>query len=321
MSKITKITAALSSLLTLALIPLHAQAGEWPESIWASWLPRAATPVKARIHDFNNLLNIIIVAIVIVVTAILIYTLVRFRAKANPTPSRTTHHVKLEIIWTVIPILILLIIVVPSFKLMYYSDRTAKPDMTLKVTGYQWFWGYSYPEQEIDEFTVYLIPPEQDDPKKEFAALRESKTYQRLLSTYDLGSGKPAFIVLPVKKNIRILVTAGDVLHSWAMPAFGIKKDAVPGRLNETWARIERPGIYYGQCSEICGTKHGFMPIEVRAVPEEQFEEWSKLMKTDAPAAMQYIADNTAQMAHPQIKVGELSLARLWLDFKGWWQN
>jgi cytochrome c oxidase subunit 2 len=180
-------------------------------------------------------------------------------------------------------------------------DRTEKPDLTLKVTGYQWYWGYSYPDQEIEEYSLYMIPDAADDKKNEFAELRAMPTYQRLLSTYELSSGKVGFIVLPVKKNIRILVTGGDVIHSFALPAFGVKKDAVPGRMNETWTRIKKPGIYYGQCSEICGIKHGYMPIEIRAVPQKQFNAWAKMMKEDTAAAFQMIQEATVQYASKQV--------------------
>lgn len=281
------------------------------DSIWAWWLPDAASPVKEHIHHFHKLLMIIITTIAVFVTVLLLYTIARFRRSANPNPSKTTHNVPLEIVWTLIPCLILLVIVVPSFKLMYYMDRTAHPDMTLNVTGYQWYWGYSYPDQGIDEFSLYMTPVAEDDKKNEFAELRALPTYQRLLSTYELSSGKVGFIVLPVKKNIRVLITANDVLHSWAMPSMGVKKDAVPGRSNETWLRIKAPGIYYGQCSELCGVKHGFMPIEIRAVPQEQFDQWATMMKTDSTAAFAMIQNATAQYAHPQIVAPKLTVKDL----------
>lgn len=279
--------------------------------IWASWLPDAVTPVKERIHEFHWLITMLMTGVLVFVVVLLLYTIVRYRRAANPVPSKTTHNVAIEIVWTLIPCLILLVIVVPSFKLMYYMDRTSKPDMTLKVTGYQWYWGYSYPDQEIDEFQVYMTPTEQDDPKNEYAHLRALPTYQRLLSTYDLASGQPAFVVLPIKKNIRIQVTGNDVIHSFALPQFGVKKDAVPGRLNETWARIEKPGIYYGQCSEICGVKHGFMPIEIRAVPQEQFDAWVAAMKTDSTAAFATIQEATAKYAHKQVVAPKLQIKDL----------
>ncbi len=282
-----------------------------PNDIWAQWLPDAASPIKERVHHFHELMMIIITSIVIVVAAAMVYTIWRYRAKKNPVPSTTTHNVPLEIVWTLIPCLILVVIMWFSLPLMYYMDTTAKPDLTLKVTGYQWYWGYSYPEQEIEEYTLYMVPSESDDPKNEFAALRAKPTYQRLLSNYELSSGQPGFVVLPVQKNIRVLTGASDVLHSFALPAFGVKKDAVPGRANETWIRINKPGIYYGQCSELCGTKHAYMPIEVRAVTPEQFDAWVATMKTDPAAAFAQVDLETAQYAHPQITAPHLTLTSL----------
>ncbi|MDB5478043.1 MAG: coxB [Alphaproteobacteria bacterium] len=300
----------------LLLLPHHALAQLHTEDIWATWLPEPVSPTKLRIHAFNDYVNGMVFAIVVVVAILLVYTLVRFRRNKNPTPSRTTHNVRLEIIWTLIPCLIVLAIVIPSLRLLYFTDRTTKPDLTLKVTGYQWYWGYAYPDQGIEEFSLNLIPNEESDAKKEFAALRDLPAYQRLLSTYDLASGKPAFVVLPVKKNIRVLTTGNDVIHSWAMPAFGVKKDAVPGRLNETWFRVDRPGIYYGQCSEICGINHAYMPIEIRVVPDDQFARWTELMKTDQPAAMDYIQTQTIQFAHRKIEDRHLTLPGMWQELK-----
>lgn len=315
MSKLFKFLTA----FFLASTPMAAHAGN-PDSIWATWLQDAAAPVKDHIHHFHNLLLCIITVIVIFVVALLFYTIWRFRRAKNPVASKTTHNVKLEIIWTLIPCFILLIIVVPSLKLMYYMDITNKPDVTLKVTGYQWYWGYSYPDQEIDEYKVNLVPDQSRDPKNEAAALRQLPTYQRLLSTYDQISGKPAFVVVPVQKNVRVLVTADDVIHSFALPAFGIKKDAVPGRLNETWFRAEKPGIYYGQCSEICGVDHGYMPIEIRAVEQKDFDQWAKMMKDDSTKAFDYVQSITVQYAHPQVIAPKMTLPLLWERFEQIWK-
>jgi cytochrome c oxidase subunit 2 len=167
----------------------------------------------------------------------------------------------LEVIWTVVPIVILIVIAVPSFKLLFYLDRTTNPDMTLKISGYQWGWSYSYPEHEGLEFNADIIPDEEIDEY-----IPEGKG-RRMLETYNP-------IVLPIEKNIQVLTTASDVIHAWTIPAFGIKKDAVPGRTNEAWVRITVPGIYYGQCSEICGISHASMPISVYAVPPEEYEAW-----------------------------------------------
>ncbi|MBU0800701.1 MAG: cytochrome c oxidase subunit II [Alphaproteobacteria bacterium] len=221
-------------------------------------MPEAATPVAERIHDFHNLLLWIITAITVFVMILLLIIIVRFNSKANPKPAQFTHNVGLEVAWTVIPVIILIIIAVPSLKLLYYGDRTHTPEMTLKVTGYQWYWGYEYPDHEGLSFMAYMVPDDQIDA---------SKGQHRLLSTDNE-------VVLPIDTDIQILVTAADVLHSFAVPAFGIKTDAVPGRTNETWVRITKPGVYFGQCSELCGKDHGFMPIQIRAVTKEEFEAW-----------------------------------------------
>lgn len=225
---------------------------------WQFGFQPAATPVAERLHDFHNFLLVIITLITIFVMVLMLYVMVRFRAKANPTPSMTTHNVPLEIIWTVIPVLILILIAVPSFKLLYYMDRTDDPEMTLKVTGYQWYWGFEYPDHGDISVTSNMIKEEDLDL---------AKGQIRLLST-----DNP--VILPVDTNIQVIVTAADVLHSFAVPAFGIKVDAVPGRINETWVRIEKPGVYYGQCSELCGQGHAFMPVEVIAVSKDDFAAW-----------------------------------------------
>lgn len=219
----------------------------------------AATPQMERITWFHDhLLMYVITVIVIFVTGLMAWVAIRYNAKANPTPSKTTHHVMLEILWTVLPVVILIVIAVPSFKMLYYLDRVEEPEMTLKVTGYQWYWGYEYQDHEGVNFLSYLVPDEEIDT---------SKGQKRLLST-----DNP--VVLPIDTNIQILVTSADVIHSFTIPAFGFKKDAVPGRMNETWVRIDKPGVYYGQCSQICGLKHAYMPVEIHAVTKEEFEQW-----------------------------------------------
>lgn len=231
-------------------------------------LQEAASPKMERLVEFHDMLLIIITAIVIFVFALLAWVIIRYNKTANPTPASFTHNVPIEIIWTVVPVVILVIIAIPSFNLLYYIDRTEEPDMTLKVSGYQWGWSYSYPDHEIEEYRSDMIAQEEID------------TYipdglgRRLLETYNP-------IVLPINQNIQILTTATDVIHSWTVPALGAKKDSVPGRWNETWTRISEPGIYYGQCSEICGVNHAFMPISVYAVPEEEFVAWTECVKGD----------------------------------------
>jgi cytochrome c oxidase subunit 2 len=236
-------------------IPAFAQEGATPTQLG---LRQPASSQMERIYEFHNLLLWIIIPIVIFVTGLLVWVAIRYRAKANPEPSKTTHHVALEILWTAIPVIILIIIAIPSFKMLYYLDRVEEPEMTLKVTGYQWYWGYEYQDHEGISFLSYPIPEEEID---------ESKGQRRLLSTDNK-------VVLPIDTNIQILITSADVIHAFTIPEFGFKKDAVPGRLNETWVRIEKPGIYYGQCSQICGVNHAYMPIEIEAVTKEEFEQW-----------------------------------------------
>ncbi len=252
---------------------------------WQLGMQEAATPVAQQIHDLHNLLLVIITAITLFVLGLLIYVVVRFNAKANPTPSRTTHNTTIEVLWTVVPVLILVGIAIPSFRLLYYQDRHPAPDMTLKVTGHQWYWSYEYPDHGNIAFDSLMIPEDQLKPGQ-----------PRLLEVDNR-------VVVPVDTNIRVLLTAADVLHAWAVPAFGIKTDTVPGRLNETWFRVERPGVYYGQCSELCGVNHGFMPIAVEAVSKAEFEKWVESRKTAAtpgmPEALQKVelernADQTA---------------------------
>jgi cytochrome c oxidase subunit II len=225
---------------------------------WQVNFQSAASPVAEMIRSLHDLLLFITIAISAFVLALLAYACIRYRADRHPVPSRRTHNSVLEIAWTAIPVLILVVIAIPSFKLLYFMDRAVNPEMTLKAIGRQWYWSYEYPDQGNFTFDAYMIA-EQD--------LTEDQ-----LRLYDVDNP----VVLPVETDIRLLTTASDVIHSWAMPALGVKMDAVPGRINETWLRIERPGIYYGQCSELCGDYHAFMPIKIEAVSKEDFEAWTK---------------------------------------------
>ena len=217
------------------------------------------TPVMTEIVHFHDVILMpVITGIVIFVMALLLYVMIRFNAKANPVPSKTTHNVPIEIIWTVVPVIILVLIAIPSFRLLYLGAVHPETEMTLKATGNQWYWTYEYPDNGGVSFSSYMVKN---------ADIDVSKDQKHLLSTDEA-------VVLPVDTNILIQVTASDVLHAFAVPAFGVKTDAVPGRLNETWVKIEKPGTYYGQCSELCGKDHGFMPIEVRAVSKEDFAQW-----------------------------------------------
>lgn len=225
-----------------------------PEN-WQTHFQEAGSVAMEKFVDFHNMLLIIIFAVVIFVFALLAYTCIKFHHKNNPTPKKFTHNVAIEILWTIVPCIILIIIAIPSFKLLYYVDTVGKMDMTVKVVGRQWFWQYEYPDDNI-AFDSYIIPDDQLKPDQ-----------IRLLSVDNE-------LVLPVDTDIRVMVTGGDVIHSFALPALGIKIDAVPGRVNETWVRITKPGKYYGQCSELCGIGHGFMPIALKAVSKDEYEAW-----------------------------------------------
>lgn len=230
---------------------------------WQMGFQPAASPVMEWVDGFHDFLLIVITLISVFVLALMIYVFIKFNAKANPTPSRTTHNTTIEVLWTVIPIVILVVIAVPSFKLMYYADRAVDADMTLKVAGNQFFWTYEYPDHDDLTFDAIMV----DDADLEDGDLR-------LLTTDNA-------VVLPVDTTIRLLLTANDVIHAWAVPAFGVKMDAVPGRLNETWFRIDKEGTYYGQCSELCGSNHGFMPIMVKAVSKDEFAAWVEKAKEE----------------------------------------
>ena len=262
-----KVYFLLGALTLMVLgLPLESFAQEASEIFKPEYgFPEAVTPVAEGIHKFHNMMMYIITGISVFVLALLVYVVLRFNEKANPTPSKTTHNVPLEIIWTLVPVLILLVIVVPSFRLLYFTDRVVDPEMTVKVTGYQWYWGVEYPDNDGVNFMSYMIPDDE---------INEEEGQKRLLSV-----DNPMY--LPVDTTIQIDVTAADVLHSFAMPSFGIKTDAVPGRMNQTWVRIEKEGTYYGQCSELCGANHAFMPMEVRAVSKEEFAKWIETKKAE----------------------------------------
>ena len=255
-------------LLSLLAFPIDSFAQEAAEALpYEFGFQEAVTPVAKEIQSFHNMMMYIITAITIFVLVLLVYVVVRFNEKANPEPSKTTHNVPLEVVWTLVPVLILLVIVVPSFRLLYFTDRVVDPEMTVKVTGYQWYWGVEYSDHDGLSYDVRMIEDEEIDT---------AKGQKRLLSV-----DNP--LVLPVDTTIQFDVTAGpdDVIHSFAMPSFGVKVDAVPGRMNQTWARIEKEGTYYGQCSELCGRNHAYMPMEIRAVSKEEFAKWIEKQKED----------------------------------------
>ena len=241
-------------LSTLILIPAYVFADQ-PRD-WQLGFQDAASQSMYEIVSFHNsILLPIIIAISVFVLFLMAYACFRFRESRNPNPSKTTHNVAIEVLWTLIPCLILIVMAVPSFKILYSQDTIPKADVTIKAIGYQWYWGYEYPDENII-FDSYMI---------------EEK---------DLLPGQPRLlavdneVIVPVNKVVKVLITANDVLHAWALPAFGVKRDAMPGRVNETWFKADRVGTFYGQCSELCGIKHAFMPITVKVVTDEEYQEW-----------------------------------------------
>jgi len=223
---------------------------------WEFKLQEAATPVMENITWFHNFLLVLITVITLFVLALLVIVVVKFNAKANPVPSRTTHNTLIEVAWTLIPVLILVALVVPSFRLLFLELDVPKADLTIKATGKQWYWSYAYP----------------DNGKFEFDSLMAQDKQPRLL-------GVDNEMVVPVNKVVRVQTTGADVIHSFAVPAFGIKIDAIPGRLNETWFKATKTGMFYGQCSELCGKDHAFMPIAVRVVNDQDFAAWVETAK------------------------------------------
>jgi cytochrome c oxidase subunit 2 len=251
---LTLLALAVLAGTAVALPALAQQIGE-PHN-WQFGMQEPATPVKDRIHSFHNLLLVIITLISLFVLGLLVYVIWRFNEKRNPVPSRTSHNTLIEVLWTVVPVLILVIIAIPSFKLMYYMDRTQSAEMTIKVTGHQWYWSYEYPDQGGFTFDSNMIAEDQIKPGQ-----------RRLLEVDNR-------LIVPTGTNVRVLIAGTDVMHSWFVPAFGVQMYAFPGRLNETWFNVEREGVYYGQCNQICGINHAFMPIAVEAVSKEKFQQW-----------------------------------------------
>jgi cytochrome c oxidase subunit 2 len=232
-----------------------ASAGLGQPSPWQLGLQQSASPVMDDIVWFHDFLLWIITAITLFVLVLLAIIVIKFNAKANPVPSRTTHHTALEVIWTVVPVLILVSIAVPSFRLLFLELKDPPADITVKATGKQWFWSYSYPDAKF-EFDSLML---QDKDRK--------ADQPRLLAVDNE-------MVVPVNKVVRLMVVGADVIHSFSIPSFGVKIDAIPGRVNETWFKAEREGMYYGQCSQLCGRDHAFMPIAIRVVKDSEYAAW-----------------------------------------------
>lgn len=267
MQDFRRLRAALVTLLLLPLVMPGGAARAQAPTPWEMGMQPAFSPVKQQIIDLHHFVLVIITVITVLVGALLGWVMYRYNSKRNPVPGHATHHTALEIAWTVIPVLILVVMAIPSFRLVYYEDRTFDPDLTIKVTGHQWYWEYSYPDDGNLDFSSYIVPDDQLKPG------------QLRLLTVDHP------LVVPVNKNIRILESSGDVIHSWFIPSLGVQRYAIPGRTIETWLRADKPGTYYGECNQICGTNHSRMPIMVQAVTQQQFEVWLVAAKKEFAAA------------------------------------
>ena len=267
--------AAMTLAGTFASLPAAAQQ---PEP-WQMYFQEAHSSLMEQMVEFHDFLLYLTFAISFFVLGLLLFTVIRFNEKRNPTPSKTTHNTLIEVLWSVIPIFLLVVIGLFSLPLLYKSDDTVNADLTVKVIGRQWYWSYEYPDHGDFTFDAFVIP---DDEIKEGQL--------RLLSTDEN-------LVLPVGKKIRVLVTASDVLHAFAMPALGSKVDAVPGRTNEIWFDIDKPGMYYGQCSELCGSGHAFMPIAIQAVTQAEFDAWVVQARVKYAAADEELTPRPVRIA------------------------
>lgn len=316
----------LFSILAFAILGIAsaAWAGTGQPSPGQLGMQNPVTEVAEAITTFHDLVNYIIIAIAAFVGILLLLVLFRFNEKSNPTPSRTTHHTMLEVAWTVIPIVILVIIAVPSFKLLYLQYSYPNPDLTIKAVGNTWFWEHEYPDHDF-RVTSNVVRDEdllraelgQEEFSNRYGHLAGTALTRRLYADAQplwQKRGEPRLlavdneIAVPVNKVVHVLITANDVIHAWAIPSFGTKVDAVPGRITATWFRATQPGVYYGQCSELCGKDHAFMPIAVRVVSEEAFDQWVEAAKarewdrargilqaaTEAPDAPQVAAARSA---------------------------
>ncbi len=247
----------------LAAIGLMASGSAWAQTVaaprnWEWTFQPAHSPVQASIAGLHSLVIWLMTLVTVFVAALLCYCMWRFRASKNPVASRVSHHTALEVAWTTIPVLILIVIAIPSFRIVYFQDRTENADLTVKVVGHQWYWEYQYPDNGDVSFTSYMVPA--DEIKPEEGQIRNLSVDNR--------------VVVPANKNIRLLVTSGDVIHSFFIPSLGVQRYAIPGRTIETWVKIDGPGVYYGQCNQICGTNHSAMPIAVEALNDADFAAW-----------------------------------------------
>ncbi|MBG6199283.1 cytochrome c oxidase subunit 2 [Labrenzia sp. EL_13] len=264
---------------TFAGVSTAALAAESGMTNWQLGFQASVSDMMDDITWFNAFTLVIITVITLFVLALLVVCMVKFSSKANPVPSRTSHNTMIEVAWTVVPILILVVIAIPSFRLLYKQLDIPEYDMTIKAIGYQWYWGYEYTDEGMGDlyFDSYMIADDDRQAVAEARGVSLNEVPRLLAVDYDL--------VVPVDTTVRLQVTAEDVIHAFAMPSMGLKIDAIPGRLNETWFRAREEGVYYGQCSELCGVNHAFMPIALRVVSKEQYKTWATAAQEDLDTA------------------------------------
>jgi cytochrome c oxidase subunit II len=282
MKVFSRVSAAAAAAGTLIASAGMAFAGMGQATPWQIGLQDSASPIMDKIDSFNTFLTWITSAIALFVLVLLGIIIVRFNARANPTPSRTTHNTPLEIIWTIVPVVILVAIAIPSFRLLFLELDVPTPDLTVKATGKQWYWSYSYPDNGNFEFDSMLV------------ADKDLKPGQPRLLTVDNQ------MVVPVNKVVHVLVTGADVIHSFAVPSFGIRIDAVPGRINDTWFKATSTGLFHGQCSELCGKDHAFMPITVQVLSADDFNTWVNAAKQKYAGADGVAPNTFAAAAQPK---------------------
>lgn len=278
-------SAVLATAGVISLAMGSAEAGTGQPSPWQMNLQGPASDMAAEINKFHDWVNVVIIAIAVFVLILLIIVVVKFNETANPTPSKTTHHAGLEVAWTIIPVLILVGISVPSFKLLFAQYTYPTADVTLKATGNQWNWTYQYPDHGGFNFTSIMLNEEE-----RAARIKQgipAAQVPRLLAVDNE-------VVVPVGKVVHVIITASDVIHNWTVPSFGSKMDAVPGRTTATWFKATREGVFFGQCSELCGKDHAFMPIAVRVVKPEVFAQWAEARKSRQPKRAREIIDKAA---------------------------
>ncbi len=269
-----------ASLMTMTLLGSGAAFAQTPQP-WQMGMQPAQSPVSVAIHQLNDLVLVIITVITVFVAALLGWVAYRYSAKRNPNPSRTSHHTMLEVAWTLIPVLILVVIAIPSFRLVYFEDRTRDADITIKVTGHQWYWEYDYSDVAKVDFVSRMVADEDLKPGQ--------------LRLLDVDNQ----LVVPAGKNVRVLTTSADVIHSFFIPSLGVQRYAIPGRTIETWFKADKPGVYYGECNQICGANHSQMPIVIHAMPENEFQAWLTDAKTK-------FADSTPASGSDTIKLAAI---------------